>query len=121
MKLIALLTITFAITILTSCSSYRKVQTPYEKMSTYNCSGLHMNRAEWHFTDSFGQFVDVTGKCTKGMKNGIFNFEVEGQLVARARYVKDLEQDSECYVNHYSATTSVGECMAQNKAKTDND
>ena len=82
---------------LTSCGgNYRKIQTAQEQSSPYTCEGLHMRNAQWHFTDDFGQNVDVVGSCAKGMKHGTFEFYIDRQLVAKTKYIRDAEHKTTC-------------------------
>lgn len=107
----ALAFIAIAITALCSCSSaYLREQDEASKYKPCDCTDYHINHAEWHYIDRFGQKVDVTGKCSKGMKHGNFDFYVGGILVARTKFSRDEEVKTRCYVKGIQ-TYNLYTCM----------
>ena len=112
-KLIILAIACFAAATLTSCSSYRKVQTEESHKSAFDCAGYHVSKASWEFTDNYGQTVNVTGRCTKGMRHGNFDFFVDGKQVARTKFVRNEEVKTACFVNGKSRT-DLYTCMDMN-------
>jgi len=108
--LIAATTILFS-----SCASayYNRQQDQASKFRPCDCTDLHLNHAEWHFIDQFGQKIDATGKCTKGMKNGTFDFYSNGILIARTKFSRDTEVKTKCYVKGMQ-TYNLYYCMSAN-------
>ena len=102
-----------------SCSSYQKYQTAADQNKPYNCTGLHMNYASWHFTDEYGQDITVNGRCSKGMKHGYFNFFVDGYQVAHTKFTRDQEMETLCYAIG-DKHTDLNRCMIENVRKTKN-
>lgn len=100
--------------LLSSCAgSYDRYQEESDKYKPCNCDGYHMNHAEWHYVDRFGQKVDVIGKCTRGMKNGNFDFYVNGIQVARTKFSRDEEIKTKCFINGVQ-TYNLYTCMSIN-------
>lgn len=101
-----------AATMLSSCSSayYERVQDEASINRPYNCDGLHIRHAMWHYKDSFGQVVDTRGRCSKGMKHGTFDFYVNGIKVAATKYERDAEVNTNCYVRGLQ-TIDLETCM----------
>ena len=62
---------------------------------------------------TFGQKVDVIGKCTRGMKNGNFDFYVNGIQVARTKFSRDEEIKTKCFINGVQ-TYNLYTCMSIN-------
>ena len=122
MKILALLCTAAAL--LSSCSSsyYERSQDEMSKNRPYNCDGLHVKQAEWHYVDSFGQVVDTRGRCYKGMKQGAFDFYVNGIKVATTKYERDAEVYTSCYVKGLQ-TINLQTCMgvsATNRQNSNN-
>ncbi len=113
MKKIILLAMAMPLTLsLIACGgSYRKVQTAEETMLPFNCSGLHMKNAQWHFTDEFGQQIDATGACHAGRKHGQFNFYMKGTMVAKTKFVKDSEAKTTCVIAGKDERSTLQQCM----------
>ena len=83
--------------LISACASgFNKHQTVEQTMQPFNCFGLHMKNAQWHFVDDFGQSVDATGTCKKGMKHGNFQFFINNELVAKVKYSRDNEVQTYC-------------------------
>jgi len=82
-----------------SCGGYLRHQDYNSMNRPCDCTGYHMNHAVWHYTDRFGQTVDVVGKCTRGMKNGNFDFFVDGIQVARTKFSRDEEIKTKCLIS----------------------
>lgn len=101
-----------AMALLCSCggSYYERSQSEASKNRPYNCDGLHIKMAEWHYLDSFGQVVDTRGRCYKGMKHGNFDFFVNGIKVATTKYEKDAEVYTSCFVKGMQ-TIDLQTCM----------
>ena len=110
MKLIRIAIISIAAAFLCSCAgSYERYQDEDSKHRPYDCADLHISKAYWNFNDRFGQNVVVTGKCSKGMKHGSFDFFVNDALVARTKYVRDSELKTKCYITNSAMPLSA--CM----------
>ncbi len=99
--------------VLCSCAGavYDRYQDEDSKHRPYDCSGLHLSGASWDFTDQYGQHVHVTGKCSKGMKNGTFDFYVDGFRVARTKYARDEEVRTNCLAGVGQSYTPLSYCM----------
>lgn len=96
---------------LSACSgNYKKMQTVEQQNAPYTCAGLHMRNAQWHFDDDYGQHVDVIGNCAKGMKHGTFEFYIEGQLIAKTKYIRDNENKTTCLAQGKSRL-DLNSCM----------
>ena len=96
-KIVLTLTLCGLAAALTSCGgNYRRMQSMEEQNAPYTCAGLHMRNAQWHFTDDYGQKVDVVGNCVKGMKHGTFEFYVDRTLIAKTKYIRDVENKTAC-------------------------
>lgn len=100
---------------LTACGgSYKKTQTIEEMQQPMNCAGLNMKRAQWSFVDDFGQQVEVTGTCKKGMKHGNFTFSVGGNKIAVSKFIKDQENKTSCFANGEKSRIDLQSCMQKN-------
>lgn len=104
--------------LLTSCGGYSKRQTPEQQAQPMSCAGLHMRGAQWHFTDDFGQVVDVVGTCKKGRKHGNFTFTVGGNLIAKSKFGKDQEKKTTCLAGGKKTRTPLEQCMQANAQNT---
>lgn len=111
-SLLTIALMSFAMTLLSSCGGtyYDKTQSDFSRNRPFNCSGLHVKQAEWHYTDSFGQIVDTRGRCYKGLKHGTFDFYVNGFKVATTKYERDAEVYTSCYVKG-KQTLNLETCM----------
>lgn len=106
--------------VLTACGgSYSRTQTLEQQNAPFNCAGLHVKNAQWHFVDDFGQRVDVMGSCHAGMKHGTFDFVVNGKLVAKSKFIKDSERKTTCLVMGKTRTNLIN-CMQLNAAQGQN-
>ena len=105
--------------LLCSCSSYQRFQTEADQNQPYNCIGLHIEHASWHFVDEYNQEIEATGRCSRGMKHGYFNFYVDGYQVARTKYTRDQEMETLCYAIG-NRLTDLRTCMIENVQKTKN-
>jgi hypothetical protein len=106
--------------LLCACSSYQKFQTEADINKPYDCTGLHMNYASWRFSDEYDQDITVTGRCSKGMKHGYFNFFVDGYQVARTKFTRNQEVETLCYAIGNKHTIDLRTCMIDNVRKTKN-
>lgn len=113
-KTATLLILALSAVLLTSCGSYSKHQTPEQQAQPMSCAGLHMRGAQWHFTNDFGQTVDVVGTCKKGRKHGNFAFTVNGQVIAKTKFGKDVEKKTTCMVGGQKTRTPLEQCMQAN-------
>lgn len=113
-KTVAFLVLGTSVLMLTSCGGgkFQKFQTSEQMNTPFNCSGLHMRNAQWHFVDDFGQTVDAIGTCKKGMKHGNFKFSINGTVVAKTKYNKDIEIKSVCMLDPKNSV-SFAFCMEQ--------
>ena len=62
--------------------------------------------------------VDVIGSCAKGMKHGTFEFYIDRQLVAKTKYIRDVENKTTCLAQG-KTRLDLNTCMkikAENKA-----
>lgn len=116
MKKLLTLSIAFGIAAtLTACGgSYRKTQTLEEQTMPMSCVGLHTKHAQWHFTDDFGQQVDVSGACHAGKKHGQFEFIVAGKKIAVTKFVKDEEIKTACSAGGEKTRLNLENCMRKN-------
>ena len=106
--------------VLTACGgSYSRTQTLEQQNAPFNCAGLHVKNAQWHFVDDFGQRVDVMGSCHAGMKHGTFDFVVNGKLVAKSKFIKDSERKTTCLVMGKTRTNLIN-CMQILASQTQN-
>ena len=106
--------------VLTACGGgYSKVQTLEQQNAPFNCAGLHIKSAQWHFIDDYGQRVDAMGSCHAGMKHGNFEFIVNGQLVAKTKFSKDREAKTTCLVMG-KTRTNLSNCMQILASQTQN-
>ena len=106
--------------VLIACGgNYSRAQTFEQQNSPFNCVGLHLKNAQWHFVDDFGQRVDVMGSCHAGMKHGTFQFIVNGQLVAKTKFSKDSERKTTSLVMGKTRTNLIN-CMQLNAAQAQN-
>lgn len=121
MKKISLILILcgIAATLIACGVSYKHTQTIEEMSQPYTCAGLHMKQAQWRFLDDFGQQVNVTGSCKKGMKHGNFEFIVNGNLIAKTKYSHDVETKTTCVVMG-KTRTNLNNCMQMNAAQYKN-
>lgn len=106
--------------LLCSCASagYERYQDEESQHRPYNCAGYHVSHASWDFNDQYGQQVHVTGKCSKGMKHGTFDFYVDGFRVARTKYARDEEIKTACYAAGSQSTMPLSYCMQSHVEKT---
>ena len=120
-KLQVLSFLCFAMALLCSCggSYYERSQDEGSKNRPYNCDGLHIKQAEWHYVDSFGQVVDTRGRCYKGMKHGNFDFFVNGIKVATTKYERDAEVYTSCFVKGLQ-TIDLQTCMRASASNINN-
>ncbi|SHK70388.1 MULTISPECIES: hypothetical protein [unclassified Fibrobacter] len=77
-----------------------------------------MEQANWYFVDEFKQAVTATGRCSRGMKHGFFEFFVDGYEVARTKYTRDLEVETLCFAIGEKRTEDLKTCMKENARKT---
>ena len=99
-------------TLLNACSEgFDRAQTMQQMNSPYSCIGLHQKHAQWHFVDDFGQRVDATGNCVRGMKHGTFEFYVNGLLASKVKFIKDEERKSICFFGG-KQTMNLISCMS---------
>jgi len=107
---------TLALT-LCSCSSYQKYQTKADQQIPYDCTGLHIEHASWYFIDEFNQPVTVTGRCSRGMKHGYFQFFIDGIQVARTKFTRNQEVETLCYALDNRHTDNLKTCIIANAKK----
>ena len=93
--------------VLAGCAGlyYEKYQTVEMMSGIPNCAGLHTSRAKWHYNDTYGNRIDVTGRCTEGMMNGNFDYSLNGTFIARAKIVTDREVSTACFVGKKHRST----------------
>lgn len=96
-----------------SCGGYLRQQDYNSINRPCDCTGYHLKNAVWHYTDRFGQNVDVVGKCSKGMKHGNFDFFVGGMQVARTKFSRDEEIKTKCFIGN-GQTYNLYTCMNLN-------
>ena len=89
--------------LLCSCGGYLTRQSPESMNSPVDCDGYHVKTATWHFMDNQGEQYNIMGRCVKGQKHGNFDFFVNGQLIARTKYTRDMEVKTKCYIKGVSA------------------
>jgi len=99
---------------LTACGGhFAKTQTTEQQNKPLDCTGLHMKKAQWHYTDANGLALDVTGTCHKGMKHGNFEFIVDGKKVATTKFIKDTEEKTTCEATGEKTRDPLEKCMAK--------
>lgn len=97
--------------ILTSCASgYERYQTPDSMRGLPNCMGLHMKNAQWYYNDSYGNRINVVGRCVQGMMHGNFNYSLNGNLVAKSKFTRGQEVKTTCLVGRKHPTL-LNACM----------
>lgn len=96
---------------LTACGGYSKFQTEQQKNAMPFCGGLHMRNATWNYVDQFGNNINVTGDCNKGMKHGGFTFMMDGKLVATTKYSKDAEIKTACQATGKKYRSTLDACL----------
>ncbi|MBR4348266.1 hypothetical protein [uncultured Fibrobacter sp.] len=122
-KIITAITLCSLAALLCSCGgSYRTVQTPEEMTKPFSCTGLHVSNATWHFVDELGQNVDVQGHCAKGKKHGQFEFYIQGKMIAKTKFTRDVENKTTCYAMAQTRM-NLNDCMkinASNNSQNNN-
>lgn len=113
-KIILALSIAFCAIALTSCGGFSKQQTAEQMNQPMNCAGLNMRNATWHYTNEFGQAINVTGTCKKGRKHGNFKVYANGQQIATSKFGKDIEKKTTCLVGGQKTRISLLGCMQAN-------
>lgn len=99
---------------LTACGGhFAKTQTTEQQNQPLDCTGLHMKKAQWHYTDANGLALDVTGTCHKGMKHGNFEFILDGKKVATTKFVKDQEEKTSCEATGEKTRDPLEKCLAK--------
>lgn len=98
---------------LSACAGvkYSSVQTNAQVNSMPNCSGLHMKNATWSFWDDKGFSYNVTGTCNKGMMHGTFAYYMNGEKVAKVKFVKNNEVKTSCLVDKAKFVGKLNDCL----------
>ena len=84
--------------ILGACATYESHPRPMPMHGLPNCDGLHMRNAQWVYNDSYGNRVDVVGRCVQGMMHGGFEYSMNGTLVAQSKFTRGTEMKTACLV-----------------------
>jgi hypothetical protein len=84
--------------ILGACSTYESHPGPMPMYGLPNCDGLHMRNAQWVYNDTYGNRVDVVGRCVQGMMHGGFVYSMNGTVVAQSKFTRGTEMKTACLV-----------------------
>lgn len=87
-----------ALLVLAGCAMYSTVQTNAMMNRPPSCDDLHVHYAQWDYSDGFGNNFHTVGRCVKGMMHGEFSYMMNGTLVAKTKFIRNVESKTTCFV-----------------------
>lgn len=109
---IMLASFTGALFVFAGCAMYGTIQTNDMMNRPPSCEDLHVHFAQWDYNDGYGNDFHTVGRCARGMMHGEFSYMMNGVLVAKTKFIRNVESKTVCFVGKKHAS-QLNYCLSE--------
>lgn len=109
---IMLASFTGALVVFAGCAMYSTIQTNDMMNRPPSCEDLHVHFAQWDYNDGYGNDFHTVGRCARGMMHGEFSYMMNGVLVAKTKFIRNVESKTVCFVGKKHAS-QLNYCLSE--------
>lgn len=109
---IMLASFTGALFVFAGCAMYSTIQTNDMMNRPPSCEDLHVHFAQWDYNDGYGNDFHTVGRCARGMMHGEFSYMMNGVLVAKTKFIRNVESKTVCFVGKKHAS-QLNYCLSE--------
>ena len=103
---------TGALFVFAGCAMYGTIQTNDMMNRPPSCEDLHVHFAQWDYNDGYGNDFHTVGRCARGMMHGEFSYMMNGVLVAKTKFIRNVESKTVCFVGKKHAS-QLNYCLSE--------
>ena len=103
---------TGALVVFAGCAMYSTIQTNDMMNRPPSCEDLHVHFAQWDYNDGYGNDFHTVGRCARGMLHGEFSYMMNGVLVAKTKFIRNVESKTVCFVGKKHAS-QLNYCLSE--------